>query len=106
MKFNNPYWDDKTKMQLLEKWIIIHSIIYYELDTNIVSDQVFNANCDQLINLSVADPKGFIKTKYYYTFEDFDGSTGFHLYKNLSIEDQVKLMSEAVWVVKMFGKCK
>lgn len=104
MNFRNPYWDYKTKMQLLERWILIHSIIYYELDSNVVSDEMFDKNCVQLVKLIKSFPKEFEKTKYHKVFKSFDGSTGFDLYSKLSREDQKYLRTNAEQVISLGGK--
>lgn len=96
MKFRSPYWTDVQKANLLQRWIIVHSILYYEHNTNIVTDLKYSENCVQLVKLqksmSITDLE---KTRYYYCFYDFDGSTGFHLFKRLNKKDKEYLLREA-----------
>jgi len=103
MKFRNPYWSPKTKLQMLERWIIIHSIIYYVYDTNIVPDSMFDNNCNQLVKGAAKYPEDFKQTKYFYCFEGFDGSTGFHLYNSLNIVDKLCFEKQAQYLVKKYG---
>ena len=104
MKFKNPYWTAKDKIQLLERWIITHSIIYYRLGTNIVSDFVFDSNSNQLVELIQQNHVAFRKTKYYKVFKGFDDSTGFELYSKLGQADREYLEQHAEYLVKHFGR--
>lgn len=103
MNFKNPYWTKQTKMELLERWILVHSIIYYRLNTSIVSDEMFDKNCMQLVQMAEDYPKEFKQTSFYYCFFDFDGSTGFDLYGRLKSEDSNYLESIAFHLVKRYG---
>ena len=61
----------------LRRLIILHSIIYYSLNTSIIPDSLFDDICKRLVGLQ--DKAG---TKFDYfdeEFKDFDGSTGMHL---------------------------
>lgn len=96
MIFNNPYLGEIEKANLLQRWIIVHSILYYERDSSFVKDRVFDLNCKQLVGImrkmTLSDKN---KTRYWYAFKDFDGSTGFHLYKLLTLSDREYLDREA-----------
>lgn len=104
MYFANPYWSEKTKMELLQKWILVHSIIYYELNTSIVSDSMFDANSYQLVRIIRINSDEFKRTKWYYAFKDFDGSTGFDLYKKLKKKHKSELLSIAHHLISRYGK--
>ena len=88
MRFSNPYWSLKTKMSALQRWLIVHSILYYELNEGIVSDKVFDANAYQLVDMQNSNPEIAKQTEYWYVFNDFDGTTGFHLYYGLNKKDK------------------
>lgn len=106
MKFMNPYWSVQTKIELISKWIIIHSIIYYELDTNIVEDRMFDMNCKQLVEMVKDNPQSFKDSKWYYVMKGFDGSSGFDLYKKLNKSHREELLQQAGYLVYTFGKEK
>jgi len=91
MHFSNPYWSNMTKMELLEKWIIVHSIIYYELNGNVVKDSVFDYNAKQLVYMIATDITSFEQTRWFYAMKDFDGNTGFDLYTRLNMDDREAL---------------
>jgi len=57
--------------------MLIHSYIYYRLDTNIVSDHQWQRWADELTTLQ----KDLCEDLDFYDreFKDWDGSTGFHL---------------------------
>jgi NAD-dependent DNA ligase len=71
MEFKNPYWSTKTKIELLQKWILVHSILYYELDNGIVSDAVYDANAKLLVQLAKADHGAYIASKWHSVFKGF-----------------------------------
>lgn len=66
--------------------MLIHSYIYYELDSNIVSDAKWMQWAKELVELQKKYPHESEKVKWYELFKDFDGSTGFHLAK--AIDDK------------------
>jgi len=103
MKFNNSYWTPKTKIQLLQRWVLIHSIIYYRLNTSVISDAMYDNNCKQLVRAIEKQPEAFKQTKYYYVFKGFTGETGFDLYSKLKQPDKSKLQQQAEYLVYKFG---
>lgn len=104
MKFPDPYRSVRSKMTALERWILVHSIIYYRLSESIVSDHEYDSNEHQLMKLITKYPKQFKKTKYYEAFKDFDGNTGFDLFSKLSGEDQLDIRNTAEYVVYLYDK--
>lgn len=103
MKFRNPYWSNKLKMGSLQRWIIVHSILYYELDNAIIEDKLFDANARQLVELQKAYPDEAKESEYWYVFHDFDGSTGFDLYHRLNKHDATYLKQIAEHVLRIGG---
>lgn len=95
MRFANPYFIVVEKMELLQRWIIVHSILYYEHDVSVVTDAQFDSNSRQLVELMQKHPQAVSKTKYAYCMHDFDGSTGFDLPSRLNEEDGQKLRADA-----------
>lgn len=60
----------------IERQILVHSLIYYKMDSNIVSDSFFDEISSNLANCIKEFPDNFKKSKYVKTFKKFDGSTG------------------------------
>lgn len=101
MNFTNPYWSNKLKMSALQRWLIVHSILYYELDNAIISDAMFDANARQLVQMQEDFPDEAEDTDYWYVFYDFDGTTGFDLWDRLNKHDKTYLKHIAEHVLKL-----
>lgn len=80
-------WDELTCINYLQRKIIISSIIYYEMDNNMLSDRDYDLMskqcCEMMENCSEVE-----NSQYYYAFYDFDGTTGFHLKDRLNEKDK------------------
>lgn len=101
MIFKNPYWTLETKLDLLARWIIVHSIIYYELDKSIVPDSMFDSNSRQFVVLVDNNSSVLKNTRYGYVMKGFDGSSGFDLYSKLRAADRVNLMYDARLTIRL-----
>jgi hypothetical protein len=106
INFDRPpciYWSDRTKANYLQRQILIHSIIYYELDENIISDKEYDNLSLQLLDLKyemrISD---YCQTEYYNQFKYFDGSTGFDLYHRLSGKQKKYLRQIARYVLNIY----
>jgi NAD-dependent DNA ligase len=100
VQFTNPYWSDKTKIELLQKWLIVHSIIYYELDSNLIDDSMYDANAKQLYKMQKQCQEAASESKWWYVFKGFQGS-GFDLYRKLKREHKLVLMQQAKYVLNL-----
>ena len=87
VKFPNPYLSTEDKLSILQRFIIVHSVLYYEKDASKISDKDFDKACKTYLNnINKVDIED---TDYGYMFEDFDGNTGFDLYSRLKKKDKV-----------------
>lgn len=68
-----------AKIQQRRYQILVHSLIYYELDTNIVSDDKWASWAVELVQLQKDYPDISSKVIFAEAFKNFDGSTGFNL---------------------------
>ena len=59
--------------------ILVHSVIYYRMNGNLVSDFQWADWAKELCELQERYPKIAAKCPYADAFKDFDGSTGFNL---------------------------
>lgn len=71
----------KDRIELLERWVLVQSYIYYELNDNVSSDFNYDNNVRQLVELMQAHPDEFQLSRYYPYFDDFDPdcTSGFNL---------------------------
>lgn len=67
----------RHRMQML-----VHSYLYYEMDTNLISDRDFDMWGKELAQLQNEYPEIAAQVEYAEAFKDWDGTTGFHLPKN------------------------
>lgn len=91
MKFNHPF-NPVEKIQLLQRWILVQSFAYYELNENIATDFQYDANARQLEELAKKYPDEFGRSRYYEYFHDFYDSdehatSGFDLLERIRKTD-------------------
>lgn len=77
--------NDQECIDFLQRFIIVHSYIYYELNDNVISDKEYDAKARELVEYKKAHPELWKTSMYYKQFgDDYDGSTGFDLYHKLN----------------------
>ena len=62
------------QIQLLQRWILVQSLAYYELNENIASDFKYDANAIQLTGLMRGYPEEAAKSRYFEYFKDYCGA--------------------------------
>lgn len=67
------------KIQQRRLQLLVHSCIYYEYNTNIISDAKWNEWAHELVQLQIDYPEESKQAIRYDEFIGFDGSTGFDL---------------------------
>lgn len=71
-------------IDFLQRFIILHSYIYYELNNNSISDKKYDEKSKELVRYKNKYPELWKKSMYYKQFgDDYNGSTGFTLYHDL-----------------------
>lgn len=106
--YNFPvYWNDSLKISFLQRVVLIHSYIYYELNNSIWSDKHFDEVAKQLTIMQNNYSKSWIKkhSQYGYAFMDFDGTTGFDLWERLTKRDKRVIMNLSNLILKGEGQC-
>lgn len=99
------YWSIKTRIEYIQRRILVYSIVYYELNENLITDNEYNIISQQLSKLlTETDISVVKKTRYYYVFKDFSSSTGFDLYNKLNTEDKQYLFELSSMLVNRKGK--
>lgn len=69
----------EEKIQQRRQQILVHSFLYYQLNTNIVSDHDYDRWSKELADLQREYPEESKRARYYEAFKGFDGSSGFDL---------------------------
>lgn len=82
--------EEKIKQRRLQ--MLVHSYIYYELDTNIVDDATWSRWAMELVKLQKENPITSKNVIYYEQFKDWDGSSGAFLKYNDSIKKTAELL--------------
>lgn len=101
------YWSKKQKVNWLQRYIIIHSLLYYDMSENIIMDFQYDGVSKQLVKMQKElDKETFKQTDYYYVFKDFDGNTGFYIKDRLTKKDRQYLTKVANIVLKKYKKGK
>ena len=59
--------------------LLVWSRLYYEMDESVVDDHTFNEKAQELADLQQKYPEISKIVAYAEEFEDWDGSTGYHL---------------------------
>lgn len=68
-----------SKIQQRRYQMLVHSLLYYELDTNLVSDAQWSRWAEELVKLQKQYPEISDNVIFADAFRTFDGSTGFDL---------------------------
>jgi hypothetical protein len=71
--------DIKALISRRRRQILVHSFLYYQMNTNIISDYDFDSLCRDLVKLQNQYPTIAKDCVYHNDFKDFDGSSGFDL---------------------------
>lgn len=105
--FNNSlptlYWNIKTRIEYIQRRIIVFSIMYYELNESIISDKQFDDISHQLVEYMNTTNKDILEnTQYWYVLKDFDGSTGFYIPDNLNKNDKEYLTNIAKHILSLY----
>lgn len=83
--------------------IIVHSIIYYDFNYNVISDKEYD-NKMKILDKLIKENKDKIKECYYYKcLKDFDPSTGFDLKYKLDNKHIKYLENIAKNVIKNYN---
>ena len=102
-KLPYKYFDIKTKIEYIERRIIIYSIQYYELDESVISDKDYDKLSKYLCYLKNKYKEVYKTTEYYYCLYDFDASTGFYIYDRLNKKDKNKLRHIAEYILMLYN---
>lgn len=66
-------------MNRRQRQLLVHSFLYYQQNTNIISDFTFDKWSKELADLIKDHEEIFKQSVYYNGFQTFDGSSGYDL---------------------------
>lgn len=107
MKFHYPF-NVVERIQLLQRWILVQSFAYYELNENIASDFKYDANAIQLVELIKNHPEEFKRSRYYKYFSDYYQGDDVHYTSGFDLLERVRktdrelyrcIHKDAVWAL-------
>lgn len=85
----------------LQRKIIVHSYIYYELNNNVLTDQQYDKLSKELTALKQDYPDLWKNSEYYKQFTDeYNGATGFTLYHDLDEHQKEIIRSIAGSIIR------
>jgi hypothetical protein len=90
MKFHKPF-NAVEKIQLLQRWILVQSFAYYELNENVATDFQYDMNARQLSELKKEHPEEFKRSRYYDYFHDYcSADDNVHYTSGFDLLDRVR----------------
>lgn len=93
---NNNKIGKQEYIDFLQRFIILHSYIYYELNNNVISDKKYDEKSKELVRYKNEYPELWKNSMYYKQFGDeYNGATGFTLYHDLN-EHQKEIIRSLV----------
>lgn len=97
----------KDRIDFLQRFIIVHSFLYYEADRSVIDDRYYDEVCKKLVKLKEENPDLWEKSQYRKQFgDDYNGATGFTLYHDLDNRQQCIIKSIAYGIAPMAHKNK
>lgn len=78
----------QERITFLRRWVLVNSILYYEMDYNMYNDKMYDSYAKLLATLQNEHKELCSKIELDYVFKHFDASTGFNLYHELKDKDK------------------
>jgi hypothetical protein len=97
-------WNIRTKMNYLQRSVLILSVAYYIFDESIVPDVKYDAIGRQLARLqNRASSKSLKATEFYDLFYDYEGFTGFYLYGRMTGHERKRMTDLTKAIIEAKG---
>lgn len=95
-----PNLTTQEYIDFLQRFILVHSYIYYELNNNVISDKFYDAKSKELVKYKNEYPDLWQSSMCYEQFrDDYNGATGFTLFYDLPKSEQEKIRRIALQVL-------
>lgn len=92
----------KEKIEALERYILVHCMLYYHMNETLISDEIFDKYSRLLAKkLQKIGENKIASTQYGYVFYDFDGTTGFDLIDRLNKSDRRRIKQIASFALRL-----
>lgn len=99
MKFVDGRFTVLEEIDLLQRWVLVHSYLYYILDTSVISDHMFDRNCEQLAKYYERCPKDWEASRYGYAMGEFTGGTGFGMVEKLLQSEYGSILNDVKYLL-------
>ena len=86
----------QEQINFWQRYIIVHSKLYYFLDTNIISDKAYDEKSRMLVRMREEYPEEWKNSEYFQQFgEEYCGNTGCDLLDGLT-EHQLRIIDSII----------
>lgn len=103
----NPYLTEAEKISYVQRRVLVHCILYYEMDMPVIGDADYDELAQQLEQMHRdTEPSEREKSRYWYCMRDFSASTGFDIPSKLMPYDKEHLHMVANAVRKAYENDK
>lgn len=87
----------QDQINFWQRYIIVHSKLYYFMDTNIISDKKYDETCLMLVKMKETYPEEWKNSEYFLQFgEEYVGNTGFDLFEGLT-KHQIAIIDSIIY---------
>ena len=110
--FSKPpsiYWSKTTKIEYVQRRILVHSILYYDYDEQVISNEDYDTMAQLLVRMMKRAEIAAGKSIYAEVFKGYDGSTGFDLLPRLhriNKKEYIKLEEIALMVLTRYKQTR
>ena len=101
LNINNPYLNLTQKIELYERWLLVHSYLYYELNEEIKNDFEFDNMKKALLKLKKLQKK---RTRYSAAFNKNWNGSCYNMYKKLPEEIQESIKYDCKLIIERRDK--
>lgn len=92
MKYMLDVENIQDQIDFLQRYIIVHSYLYYNMSKSIITDRTYDMKQKEIVALKNAYPEEWEDSQYYYVFgDDYNGASGFGLFDDLTEEDKDRI---------------
>lgn len=97
LNINNPYLNLTQRIALYERWLLIHSYLYYELNEPMKTDFEFDCVKKELLRLRKKQKN---KTRYSSAFDEEWNGSCFELFSKCSKSIQESIIQDCELIIE------